>query len=153
MKKNKKLLILFAILFTLGIAYIILYCIFPTNTQSITWQVIDYICNKPLPVIGVTTLVLAIVVFKIVKFVITNKGTKISALKSEIAELKLELEASKTEAEELRIMIEDGLNKVKEDAENTKSYFVKACYAIPNKKVNKIGEEFYGNSESKTKEI
>lgn len=153
MKKNRKILILLAILFTLGITYIILYCIFPSNTQSITWKVFDYICNKPLPVIGVTTLVLAIIVFKIIKFVINNKGTKISVLKAEIAKLNDELKASKMESENLKNIIMSEINKVNEKLDNTNSYFVKACYAIPNKKVNKIGEEFYGDSESKTKEI
>ena len=93
MKKSNKvlLIVLLSLAVTCGIAYIVLYCMYPIKTQEITWLTFDYICNKPLPVIGISALMLAIIIFKIIKFVINNKNTKIGQLKEEIKKLKDEL--------------------------------------------------------------
>lgn len=151
MSKGKKvfLIILLSLLVSCGIAYIVLYCIYPTNTQKITWDVVDYICNKPLPVIGVSTLVLAFAIFKIVKFIVSNKGKKFSELKIEISQLKLELNAAKEEAEKLKELIYTNHDETCEDIKEV-------CDAIPNKKVKVIGEKVYGkrtNSNTETEKI
>ena len=68
MKKTKKVLSIIGIilLIVLAITYIVLYCIYPYSTKQITMDVVDYICNKPLPVVGVSTLIVCIfMVFKL----------------------------------------------------------------------------------------
>ena len=151
MKKSNKVLtiVLLSLLFCCGVAYIVLYCLYPVKTQTITLDTIDYICNKPLPVVGVSILVLAIALYKIIKFIIIHKGTKISELKEEIAQLKKDLLASQ---EESKIIAQSLFNYQQENNDHLKEI----CGSIPNKKVKTLGDKFYGkeiDNKTETKEI
>lgn len=148
MKKNKKVLlaILIPLLFCCGIAYIVLYCIYPNQTQTITLDIIDYVCNKPLPIVGVTTLVLAITLYNLIKFAISHKSGKVSDLIEEIAELKKELESVKDNSNIIAQSVVDNYNKGCEQLKEI-------CDSIPNKKVKLLGVKFYGKEiDSETKE-
>ena len=147
MKKSKKvlLIILLSLLLACGIAYVVLYCIFPVKTQEITWLTFDYICNKPLPVIGVSILTVAFVVYKIVKFAINNKNMKINELKTKIEELKLEVENAKKEADDAREFADNVMHGT-EDMINQMEERIKLLYSmIPNKKIQALGDKFYGS--------
>lgn len=147
MKKSNKVLtiVLLSLLFCCGFAYIVLYCLYPTKTQTITLDTIDYICNKPLPIVGVSILVLAIALYKIIKFVIIHKGTKISELKEEIAQLKKDLLASQ---EDSKVIAQSLINYQEENNTRIKEI----CSSIPNKKVKTLGDKFYGKEiDSETK--
>lgn len=142
-RKTKKVLSIIGLclLIACGIAYIILYAIFPVKTQTITWDIFDYICNKPLPVVGVTTIVLAIFIYKLVIYIVRHKGTKISDLKGEIAQLKKELDESKEYAKKIEEDSKIEINK-------TNDFIKKLCYSIPNKKIKELGESKYGKQEN-----
>ena len=138
-----------SLLILLSIAYIVLYLVFPTQTPYYTNVVIDFICNKPLPVIGVSLLVVFFFVFKIVKIILANKGKKYSELLRQIGDLREKLEQAKQETEHYK---EIAYNLY----EDTKENFKEICDAIPNKKVKAIGEKIYGketNSNTETKEL
>lgn len=137
MNKSKKVLsiILLCFVISCGIAYLVLYCLYPTATKDITWQVIDYICNKPLPVIGVSTLMVGAILFKIISFAAKNKGWKYNNLSNKIIELKTELEKTKEENEQLKQVIYN-------ETEKTIEFIKEVCNALPNKKVKLIGEKY-----------
>ena len=113
MKKTKKALLitLLCLVLSLGITYIVLYCIYPTKTQAITWDIVDYICNKPLPVVGVTTLVLVYFIFKLVKYIVLHKSIKARELKSQIDQAKDEIKQCKGLIQDL----EEKLEQYKEE--------------------------------------
>ena len=146
MKKSKKVwsIIGICLLVLLVAAYIALSFIFPEQTPYYTNLVIDYICNKPLPVIGVSCLFLFVFIFKLVKFILANKSKKFSELLLQYKELKGELAKAKEETEELRKLIN-------ENRDETKGYIKEICDATPNKKVKAVGEKIYGKeNDSKT---
>ena len=139
MKKSKKVLIIIAIVLAvlLVVAYTVLYVLFPTQTPYYTNLVIDYICNKPLPVIGISTLVLFVMVFKVVRFIVANKGKKYSELQGQIDTLRNDLKQASEDAERYKQI---AYNLCEVSNQNLK----RVCDAIPNKKVKAIGEELYG---------
>lgn len=155
MKKNKSKkvlsIVLLSLVVALGITYIVFYCIKPTQTQTITWQVFDYICTKPLPVIGISGLTLLIILYKIIKFAINHKGIKMSELQKELKQLKEELEKSKEESnkqsEDIKVFINESLDRLDDFNKNL-------CNLLPNKKIKQLGEETYGkDSKTETKDL
>lgn len=151
MKKTKKALLitLLCLIITCGIAYIVLYCIYKQQTLDITYQVIDYICNKPLPVIGLSALTVGVILFKLISVIAKSKGFKYATLKEENKKLKEELAETKREVNELAKMIKNGTDKAI-------NFTKEVCDALPNKKVKMIGEK-YGEERTdrstETKEI
>ena len=135
-----------------GIAYIVLYCVFP-QTKDITWQAIDYICNKSLPVIGITALTLMFFIYKVIRFVTLNRATKISELKNKIEELENELKTLKDEEVTVKEATENFVNEVMKIIEKEQEKVKEICKTIPNKKVQLLGEKLYGDSKSKAEEI
>ena len=145
-KSKKVLIIILLVLAVLGVgAYTTLYILYPVHTPQYTQLVIDYICNKPLPVIGVSSLVLFFMIFKLVRFIVLNKGKKYSELQSQITQLKQDLAKSKEDAEKFK---EIAYNLYEEGKENLKE----VCDAIPNKKVKAIGEKIYGKEDDRSTE-
>ena len=156
MKKNKiARIVALCLIISLGIAYLVLYLVNPELTQKYTWFTFDYICNKPLPVIGVSALVVGVIIFKIVMFILKHKGKKYDEIKSEFNAL---LEKKDEEIAEL----ENEIKELKEDLKLCVSNVVatqerirELCETIPNKKVKKLGEKLYEptNSSEETKTI
>ena len=156
MKKNKiARIVALCLIISLGIAYLVLYLVNPELTQKYTWLTFDYICNKPLPVIGVSALVVGVIIFKLVRFILKHKGKKYDEIKSEfntllekkdekIAELKNEVKELK---EDLKLCVSNVFA--------TQERIRELCETIPNKKVNKLGEKLYEptNSSEETKTI
>lgn len=151
MKKTKKALLitLLCLIITCGIAYIVLYCIYKQQTLDITYQVIDYICNKPLPVIGLSALTVGVILFKLISVIAKSKGLKYATLMEENKKLKEELAETKREVNELAEII-------KNETEKAINFTKEVCDALPNKKVKMIGEK-YGEERTdrstETKEI
>lgn len=147
-KKNKVFkIIVFSLLGACCIAYLVLYCVFP-QTKDITWQAFDYICNKPLPVIGISISFALIILYKIIRFVVRHRTEKVADLNVKIASLKEMILAAEQENELFKQTI---LKLISESEEKAKAI----CSAIPNKQVQSLGEKLYGNqnSQSKTEEI
>ena len=151
MKKFKKiaLIVLFSLLVACGIAYLVLFCLYKNQTVQITYQVIDYICNKPLPVIGVSILTVGLILYKVISVIVSSKGKKYSELKDEIAKLYEELKKVGEENEHLKEVIYN-------ETEKAINFTQEVVDALPNKKVKLIGEK-YGkereNSDTETKDL
>ena len=118
-------------------AYIVLSILFPEQTTYYTEIVSDYIFNKPLPVIGVSAAVLGFFVYKVVKVFVSNKGKNYKELLNLIGNLKSELAQSKEDAEKFKQQLEEERQKWKDNLKEITD-------AIPNKKVNELGEKIYG---------
>lgn len=146
MKKSKKVLtiILIVLVILLAVAYTVLYVLFPEQTPYYTNLVIDYICNKPLPVIGISTLVLFVLVFRLVRFIVLNKGKKYSELQSQIDILRHDLAQAREDAENYKQIAYDLYEKTNENIKEV-------CDASANRKVKAVGEKIYGKeNDSKT---
>lgn len=160
MKKNKiARIVALCLIISLGIAYLVLYLVNPELTQKYTWLTFDYICNKPLPVIGVSALVVGVIIFKIISFILKHKGKKYAEIKEELERIKKEDEIEIKELTHRIEMLKEELKGNIEHCHNeidlVKDGIIKLCDTIPNKKVNKLGETLYEptNSSEETKEI
>ena len=150
-KKSKKVWSIIGIcaLVLAVIAYIVLSIVFPDETPYYTNLVIDYICNKPLPVIGVSCLFLFVFIWRLVSFILKNRGKKFSELQGQINSLKQELATAKQDAENYK-------QAAYELYETCNEHIKEVCDAIPNRKVKAIGEKIYGketNSKTETESI
>ena len=151
MSKAKKIFlnILLCLLISLGIAYVVLYSLYRVETLQYTYLVIDYICNKPLPVIGISALMVGAIIFKIVGFILKNKGQNYKVV-------MMELKAEKEKVAEYQKEIEELKKLIYEQADKTTQFVQELCENLPNKKIKLLGEK-YGkertNSQAETKEI
>lgn len=151
MKKFKKiaLIVLFSLLVACGIAYLVLFCLYKNQTVQITYQVIDYICNKPLPVIGVSILTFGVILYKIIIVIISAKGKKYNELYEKYLQLQASLDKKDEDIEYLRNLIYSETGKAI-------NFTQEVVDALPNKKVKLIGEK-YGkereNSDTETKDL
>lgn len=139
-KKTKKILtiILLSVLAACVAAWVVLYCIWKEQTVKITLDVWDYICNKPLPVIGISILALSLIVFKVLN-VTAIKNRKIAALFDKCEALK----NAQAEADNKLAEYKEQTNQVLEEKEAEiaalEEYIKKLCSLIPNKKVKQLG--------------
>lgn len=127
-------------------AYIVLSILYPNETKTYSDIVIDYVFNKPLPVIGVSAAVLGFFVYKVVKVALANKGKNYKELKDQIGSLKNQLNQAKEQAEHYKELAEQ-ING------QTNNVIKEICDATPNKKIKAIGEKYYGketNSDTET---
>lgn len=149
MKKSKKtlLIVILSLLFACGLTYVILYAIFPSNTQKYTWLVFDYICNKPLPVIGISTLLLAFIVYKLVKFIVKAKNKKEKLLELKIEDLTKKLNSVEEERKQMEDELKQFIQHTCEGFARVSGEIREVCETIPNKKVNALGDKFYGSKE------
>lgn len=110
---NKKLKIALWIIFgVLAIAYVVLYIVFKDKTLEITNLVIDFV-NKPLPIIGVSTVILCIFIYKCV--IATRFGKK------RIGEYKELQENTQREVEELKKIVEDSLKDIQNKVDSVEN--------------------------------
>lgn len=141
-KVNKVLvIIIFSLLIVLGISTYVLYLINPKAvTDYFNWFV--DILNKPLPIIGVTTLALLVFVWKVV--VATNYGKA----KLKIYEDKLkQIEQAKDDLEKAA---DEKIKELKEENDKLRAQLIHACELSTNKKLNDFGKELenYGEENS-----
>lgn len=144
MKKSKKILISIAVILVvlLVAAYIVLLNLYPEQTKSWTMTAWDWL-NKPLPIVGVSTLVVIFFLWKV--FVNSSFGKKkLNELKELLNNTQTELENKNkiandrinnliTENEDLKNKLEEAINTIKE-----------ICETSPNKKIKAIGVKYYG---------
>lgn len=151
MKKKIRNIIIISVLGVLGVVYGVLYILYPDSTKSITKTVLNYVCEKPLPVIGISVLTLGILIFKIIS--VTGIGNKsLNECKDHLAESKTALEESKEESkkthEEL-LAFEESINaKLDSFVAEHNDQMKQICSNIPNKNVKELGEKFYGDKEN-----
>ena len=142
-KANKVLLIIFCVLIAVAAVTVgIFYGLYPVQTKEyilMTWNWL----NKPLPVVGVSTLMILFFAWKV--FANSSFGKK------QINELKTELEnvnrATKNERLSLETQIaylEREIEQLRQDVETEKRVSAEAYAVSPNKKIRAIGVKYYG---------
>lgn len=148
-KKNKILTIVGLCLFALlTIAALICFHFWPNQTKTYIMTAWDWL-NKPLPVVGVSTLFICILIWRV--FASTSFGKKqINLFKKNAEETQHQFESLKAEYEtkirDFETIIENyqiELNKYREGG-------AEVCKTIPNKKVKELGVKYYGEEREET---
>lgn len=140
MKKSNKILliiglILFAIIMT---ALVICYCFWKIETIRYVYMAWEWL-NEPLPLVGVSLLVIGFFIVKI----IANSSIGKRYLNT-FVERTDDVEKAFKEAEEKINKLEDYVHKLEEHIHQLEEANRNICKAIPNKKVKMLGEEYYG---------
>ncbi len=144
MKKSKKVLISIAVILVILLvaAYFVLLNLYPEQTKNWTMTAWEWL-NKPLPVVGVSTLFILIFLWKI--FANSSFGKK------KINELKELLRNTQTELEDKNKIANDRINNLlienddlKNKLEETTNIIKEICKTSPNKKIQAIGAKYYG---------
>lgn len=134
MKKSKKVLAI--ILAILGIAFIVLYVVFPTQFKEYFGYVYGLL-NEPLPIVGVSALALGYIALTIVKYVRTTHPSK------ELGEMRKQyndyVEKSEQEKQEL-----------KDQNAELKGYIAHICELSTNQKIKNYGKELLGYGREET---
>ena len=149
MKKNIKKIIFFSVLAVLGCVYGVLYILYPEATKSTTETVLDFVCTKPLPVIGISLLALFFLVLQIIK--ISGIGNK------SLKECRVNLEEAKQNQEKTHeelLAFEEAVNKrLDEFVAEHKDNMKEICSVIPNRNVKELGEKLYGTKETNSESV
>lgn len=148
-KRKKILMIVGVVLIVLLLAsFLICYHFWPEQTKTYVMTFWDWL-NKPLPVVGVSTLFICFLVWRIFKA--TSFGKKqINLFKTQAEETQHKFDCLKseyeTEIKDLKMII-DGyrteLNQYREGG-------AEVCKTIPNKKVKELGVKYYGEERKET---
>ena len=142
MKKTLKIIgIVLAVL--LGIALLVLRIVMPNEMSAIFDQIWAWL-NQPLPIVGVSSIVLGFTIWKI--FISTSFGKKcVAELEKKFNELKEDYEAKLKEAEEDKAEAlahkEEAVNMLasfKEELDTFAEQLAVACETSPNAKVNAL---------------
>ena len=132
-------IILISLLVALGISIAVLYAINPTMVKEWFEYVVELV-NKPLPIVGVTTLAVLVFVWKLV--ISTNYGkAKLSLYDRKQKELEQEHENFVSDAQsELQI--------VKDENALLKGFIIHICELSTNQKIKNYGKELleYGKA-------
>ena len=148
--KNKKIrnIIIFAVLAVLAVVYSVFYILYPEATKQVTADVLDYVCSKPLPVIGLSILGLTLAIIRILA--VTGIGRKsLKECKENLAQSKKAQEKTKDEL----LAFEERLdNKLDEFEKMHAEQMRRICSVIPNKNVQELGEQLYGRKQDNSEE-
>ena len=131
MKKKLKVVGLIALACGV-ITGIVFYIIKPNDTKAFINGVLDFL-NKPLPIIGITTLMVLVFVWKVV--VATRYGKKaLEKIENTYQEKIALLKDKEKSIKQLEQKCENRINDLEETLYNV-------CITIPNVKVNALGEK------------
>lgn len=143
MKTFKKVLLAICISLAvcLGIAITVFYIVKPDLAKEWFETIVDYV-NKPLPIVGVTTLAVLVFVWKLI--VTTQYGkAKLDAYDNKVARLEQEYEKYKTTAENEK-------QELKEQNEKLRAQLIHVCELSTNKKIKDFGKELEKYGEETT---
>ena len=148
MKKCKKVLLTIAIILViaLSITLTVFYIIDKNGTQSVLDNIWNGL-NRPLPIIGLSTIVIAVTIFKIVV------GIRFG--KNKIAQIEKTYQEKVNELMQMNNDLIDFKNGIVDRVKKGEECIVETCKVIPNVKVNAIGQKFekgldYGTQEETT---
>ena len=148
MKKCKKVLLTIAIIIVivLAITLTVFYIIDKNGTQAVLDNIWNGL-NRPLPIIGLSTLVIAVTIFKIVV------GIRFG--KNKIAQIEQTYQEKVNELMKMNNDLIDFKNGIIDRVKKGEECIVETCKVIPNVKVNAIGQKFekgldYGTQEETT---
>ena len=145
-KNNKKVKIALITICLLLLATVIGLCIaFPTQAKQYANTAWDWL-NKPLPVVGVSTIILGIFLIKL--FAMTSLGKKqINEFKRAAANtaesVKVYIDYCNKVIQELRTKIEE----MEEHDRERDEFIAKVVALVPNKKIHELGDLYYGEEE------
>lgn len=143
MKSFKKVLlsICISLLVCIGIAITIFYIIKPDIAKEWFAYIVDYV-NKPLPIVGVTTLAVLVFVWKLI--VTTQYGkSKLAAYDNKVARLEQEYENYKAAAEKEK-------EELKKQNDELKGFICHICELSTNQKIKNYGKELEKYGEETT---
>lgn len=141
MKKTLKIIGI-VLLLACVVASCVFYIVLPTETKQFFTSVYD-ILNRPLPIVGVTTLAVLFFIWKIV--FATRYGKKALEKVEQKYQEKYEQLVKQKE------LVDNSIKESKEIGDKLTNGFINLCDIIPNVKVNKLGESIrkelgYGES-------
>lgn len=134
MKNNKALknfLIIFGLI--LGVAILVLYVIFPNQFKNAVNQVWALV-NEPLPVVGVSALVLGVFALRMVKYIRNTKPSQ-------------ELREMRDKHNEYVAKSEEEKQALKDQNAELKGYIAHICGLSTNQKIKNYGKELLGHGE------
>jgi len=138
MKKALKIIAI-SLLALGGLAYLLCYIFLKEQTTYFTECVIDFI-NRPLPIIGVSLVVVFIFVYKCV--VATRFGKKaLTQYQNELNKTQRELEEYKLSIKEEIALYQAKIEEYKQYTKQYKDYIVELCELSHNVKVKQLGEK------------
>ena len=152
MKKGLKIA-LGVVLGVLCLFVILAYAIWKEQTLEV-FETIKYYINQPLPIIGVSTLVVCIFVYKC--FVSTKYGKKaIKDLQEEKDKMLEELKQKETDLKVLEQKYTYKLNEYQEQIDQMKGIIIELCGYSRNIKAHELANKLGGanNGESQVSEI
>ena len=121
------------------LAYLLCYIFLKEQTTYFTECVIDFI-NRPLPIIGVSLVVVFIFVYKCV--VATRFGKKaIADYQNKLDKAQKEWEQEKLSMKEEIALYKAKIDEYKQYGKQVKDYFVEFCELSHNVKVKQLGEK------------
>ena len=148
MKKCKKVLLTIAIILVIALAITltVFYIIDKNGTQAVLDNIWNGL-NRPPRIFGLSTLVIAITIFKIVV------GIRFG--KNKIAQIEQTYQEKVNELMKMNNDLIDFKNGIVERVKKGEECIVETCKVIPNVKVNAIGQKFekgldYGTQEETT---
>lgn len=130
-KKQKNALVIIGII--LGIAIMVVYAIFPTEFKQYARYIYDLI-NEPLPVVGVSLVVVAIFTLRLVKFIRQTNPSK------ELREMREQHNAYVENSEKEK-------QALKEQNTKLRTYMAHICELSTNQKIKNYGKELLGYGE------
>ena len=143
MKTSKKVLLGISIGLLVTFALYVLISFIVNKDGTMYWinQVIDWL-NKPLPIIGVTTLALLIFVWKVV--VATNYGkAKLLTYDKKVKELE-------NAKEEFELAANEKIKELEQDNDKLRAQLIHVCELSTNKKIKDFGKELEEYGEETT---
>ncbi len=132
-KANKVLAIILAIL---GIALIVLYLVFPTQFKE-CFEYVYGLLNEPLPIVGVSALVLGYIALSIVRYVRSTHPSQ------ELREMRESHNQYVAKSEEEKQALKDQNTELK-------GYIVLICELFTNQKIKNYGKELLGYGREET---
>lgn len=140
--KKTLTIILLCVILAIAITVVVLRSIFPEQTVYYIKMIWDYL-NKPLPVVGVSTLVIGFFLLKMFKN--SSFGKKqINEFKRRAEQMEFEVSLMKQKNSEAKKEFEDKLSQAYEEINYYKSLIKKICEVSPNAKIRAIGEKVDG---------
>ena len=136
--KNKNVFkrVLTILAFIIGIALLVIYVIFPNEFKSTAKLILDFL-NAPLPVVGVSLVVLGVFVLKMVKYI---RNTKPSQELREMRDMHKEyVENSEKEKQDL-----------KDQNKEFRGFIAHVCELSTNQKIKNYGKELLSYGEEET---
>lgn len=143
MKTSKKILlgIVIGLLVTFALYVLISFIVNKDGTMYWINQVIDWL-NKPLPIIGVTTLALLIFVWKVV--ITTNYG------KSKLLAYDKKVKDIEKAKEDFELAANEKVKELEQDNDKLRAQLIHVCELSTNKKIKDFGKELEKYGEETT---